>query len=417
MSKNLDIIKMTNWIQNGGLPNDFFHLFNIPYPTYDEITRAISYLSQLFENYSWYLQPALFDGIQMKTRQHFTLLLSDIFGELGVSVKLAGEGFVKYSLRELRAVLDLLFAGIFTATSWTSGSKELTDGVNPFAEAFFSGLWGNMKTLSLDEIILSGLGIEDESQQKSVMNSLRQLSDEFYAAVIEKFTFNRDRIKKDSEKRLKISMERLLVNFLADLVKESGEWGRLVKEALEDQDYFYWLLLSNENYRLRSCKKHEDKLLWDLKNKLGLPGEMNDGLRQRISQLTFSREYTDVEDFELCGYCEDVATVFGIFARPDTSAMTKLIKYQMDKEELESISSCIKESFNYINDAPKDKLFFGDIVYSKLYTKLNNYVHANIIEEPSVKEWFEEFFVPTMIVLQCVLSSAYWTKNEEESRT
>ncbi len=52
MGRNTDIIKMTHWIQTVGHPKDFFELFNIPYPTYGEINEVVSYLSQLFENYS-----------------------------------------------------------------------------------------------------------------------------------------------------------------------------------------------------------------------------------------------------------------------------------------------------------------------------------------------------------------------------
>ncbi len=60
----------------------------------------------------------------MRTKEPFTLLLIDIFGELAMSIKLAGEGYIKNPFRELRVVLGLIFAGLFTAASWPEASRN-----------------------------------------------------------------------------------------------------------------------------------------------------------------------------------------------------------------------------------------------------------------------------------------------------
>ena len=143
---------MTKWAQKGLLLKDFYEIFNIPYPTYEEVSKAISYLSELFENYSWYFQSINNDS--KKNEEHFKLLLADIFGELGISIKLAGEGYIKYSLKEVRAVLDLLFAGLFTISSWSPNSQRSEEAINPMAEAFFSGYWDRLKPFSLDSLVL-----------------------------------------------------------------------------------------------------------------------------------------------------------------------------------------------------------------------------------------------------------------------
>lgn len=142
MTEDLDIIKMEQWASGGCLPKDFYAIFNIPFPTYEEIPKAIYKLSELFHNYSRYIASISTDNKRNKIEEYFKLLIADIFGELGVSVKLAGEGFVSYSLREIRSVLDLLFAGLFTISSWTLGSQEEEEGINPMAEAFFLDIGG-----------------------------------------------------------------------------------------------------------------------------------------------------------------------------------------------------------------------------------------------------------------------------------
>ena len=72
--------------------------------------------------------------------------------------------------------------------------------------------------------------------------------------------------------------------------------------------------------------------------------------------------------------------------------------------EFLEILLCVKKYFELKNKKIKDK-YFGDIIYSEIYTNLNDYVHANIVEEPTVSDWFNNFYIPTVKVLDCILSS------------
>lgn len=410
MSKKLDILGMTRWAQKGLLLKDFYEIFNIPYPTYDEISKAISYLSELFDNYSWYVESISSDNKRSKIEEQFKLLLADIFGELGISVKLAGEGYVKHSLRGIRSVLDLLFAGLFTVSSWVPDSLKSEEGTNPMADAFFSGYWDKMIPFSLDGLVLPILEFGEE--RKRAISSLRELSDKFFPDVISKFNFDKDKITKNEEERLKKLLEKSLNEFFMNLIKSTDEWTDIATKTLGNTEYFYWILMSNDEFTLRACKEHENNLLDDLRKKFGIKGELTDDLKQKLSQLKFiGPEFDDGEGY-LCGYsdCGNNATFYGIYSRPDTKAMSKLIKLQLQKEELEGINACVIESFKEIQKPVKG--YFGNIIYSEIYTKLNDYVHSNMVEEPTISEWFYDFFVPTVIVLQCILSRPLWNDGQ-----
>lgn len=407
MAKKLDIIGITRWAQKGLLLKDFYEIFNVSYPTYEEISRAISYLSELFDNYSWYMETISADNTRNKIEEHFKLLFADIFGELGISIKLAGEGYIKYSLREIRSVLDLLFAGLFTVSSWVQDSLEIEGGTNPMANAFFSGYWDKMKPLSLDGLVLPILEFGEE--RKRVMSTLRKLSDMFYPNIISEFNFDKDKITIREEQKLKKLLGKSLNEFFMDLIKDSSLWPDIANKTLGDTAYFYWILMSNDEFALRACKKHEDNLLEDLKKKFGIKNDLTDDLKQKLSQLTFTGPQFDEGEGYLCGCsdCDNNATIYGIYSRPDTRAMSKLIKLQLQEQELEGINSCVVDSFGEIQKNARAS-YFGDIIYSEIYSKLNDYVHSNIVEEPNISQWFDDFFVPTIIVLQCILGRPLW---------
>jgi hypothetical protein len=408
MTKDIDIIHMTQWANSGCLLKDFYEIFNIPYPTYEEISKAISHLSELFETYSWYMVSTSTNNTRGKIEEHFKLLLADIFGELGVLIKLAGEGYIDYSLKEIRSVLDLLFAGLFTISSWTSDSQESDEGINPMAEAFFSGYWGKMNVLSLDSLVLPTIKIGEEDKGKQAIISLGQLTDKFYLNIISEFNF---KIHKKEELKLKKSLSNSLSSFFINLIKDSNEWSNIAKEILGKTEHFYEILMNNNEATLRACENHEEKMLKDLSQKLGIDVILTEDIKQKFLPLTFKVEECNSI---LCNYCEDKATIYGIYSRPDTRAMSKLIKLQLKEEEVNGINLCIKESFkNEIGKNAKDS-YFGDIIYSEIYSKLNDYVHSNITEKPTISQWFYDFFVPTIIVLQCILSRPLWATNQNK---
>ncbi|MCL5990241.1 MAG: hypothetical protein M1166_07925 [Candidatus Thermoplasmatota archaeon] len=412
MAENLGMVKTKQWIESGCLLKDFYDIFNVPYPTYYEVSKAIQELSELFDNYSAYMTSIITDNKRNKIEENFKLLFADIFGELGVSVKLAGEGYISYSLREIRAVLDLLFAGLFTVSSWTPRSVEYEEGINPMAQALFSGYWGKLKEFNFDSLVLPIIQLGEEG--KPVPISLQELSNEFYPHITSKFNFDRDKISKKWETIMKTELQESLYEFFINFSKKYGIWSDIAKEGLGNTEHFYELLIINRDVSLRSCKIHEENLLKDLRDKLGISGELTDDLRKNLSELTFEltfeREPNDGES-NLCDYCENEAVIYGIYGRPKTRAMVKLIKLQLESEELKGINSCVKESLKMIGRNPKET-YFGDIIYSEIYSKLNDYVHSNIVKEPTISEWFYDFFLPTIIVLQCILSRPLWFHNQ-----
>ncbi|QRF76137.1 hypothetical protein Thermo_01654 [Thermoplasmatales archaeon] len=411
MTKNPDIINLTQWAQKGQLPKDFYEIFNVPYPNSEEISKAVSYLSELLDNYSWYLGSISEDNTRSKIERDFGLLFADIFGELAISVKLAGEGYIKYSLREIRSALDILFAGLFTVSSWVPDSIKSEDGINPFASAFFSRYWGKLTPLSLESLILPTLEIGEE--RKPAKNSLRELSDKFYPDIISKFAFDKHKIPRKIEQKLKSLLERSLNEFFMNFLKDTDQWSDIANETVGNSEYFYGMLMSNDEHCLRACREHESDMLNDLKDRFGIKGDLSDELKQDLLQLTFiGPEFDDETETNRCGYknCENKATIYGIISRPDTRSMSKLVKLQLNKEELRNINSCIKESFKEIQKPVKG--YFGRIIYSEIYSKLNDYVHSNIVEEPTTSDWFHEFFEPTAIVLQCILGRPLWIGNK-----
>ena len=403
MADDLSIIKMKQWVDGGCHTEAFYDIFNIPSPTNEEIPKAIARLCELFGNFSQYVVSTITDNKRNKIEEYFEILLADIFGELAVSIKLAGEGYIIYSLREIRSVLDLMFAGVFTISSWPPGSIENEGGINPIAEAFISGYWGRLVEFDLDDLILPE--IQFGNNANSVEASLDELSEKFYIEIISEFKFDKNKIKTKQELEIKKLLKDSLDKFFINLIKDSNLWSNIKKEVLGNREYFYWALMKNEKIALKSCKIHVNDMLKDLAKKLGISGELTDGIREILLTLTFEGpEFNDIE----CPYCKDKdnknkATIYGINSRPDTISMSKLVKSQLPKEELDGINSCIKESFKVIGRKTK-KTYFGDIIYSELYVKLNDYVHSNIVKEPNISQWFYDFFIPTIVVLQCILS-------------
>lgn len=194
---------------------------------------------------------------------------------------------------------------------------------------------------------------------------------------------------------------------------DSGEWSKIKKEVLGNVEYFYLMLLSSDKFSLRACGNHEVELLESLKKKIGITENSSNESIQDIMLLMFTGpEFDEETGAGLCDYCDNKATIYGLFSRPDTKSMSNLIKVQLQKDELDGINSCIINSFSQIEKPVKG--YFGDIIYSEIYSRLNDYAHSNIVREPSISEWLEDFFLPTSIVLQCILGRSFWgnTKNE-----
>ena len=407
--KELDIANLTRLLNGGFPPNEFFGLFNTPFLSYVEITNSVSLLGGLINNYAKYFGFLLNDNAKNKREQYLKLMFSDIFAELAVSIKLASEGYIKYSLRNLRAALDLLFAGIYTISSWTEGSVKAINGINPMAEAFFSGYWGKMKVLDIEDIVLSRLAFGEEGQGKMARDLLSELKDEIFESVIQKFNFVKSIKLTSSIRASKESLQNCLEKTLLEMIKNSGSnsgrsaWSQLINESFSP-DNFYSTLFSDNRFVFKSCNNHENELLTRLRKKLGILDKLTSEIKENLrSSLTFKGpKFTMIENHPSCDDCKKPATIFGLYSRPDTRGLTKLIKNQLHEDDLNQINSCIIGVFSA--NGKETKGYFGDIIYNQIYVRLNDYVHSNIVEEPNIHGWFSDFIVPSFGVFNCLLN-------------
>jgi len=404
MMKNQDFKNFTKWMKRRLEISDFYEIFNVPNTPNKEIHEAIRRLQSLSIRYGNFLSSIKKKNDKGRTEEFFILLFADILSELAISIKLAGEGYIKYSLREIRATLDLAFMGVFTISSWPAGGAKSKRGINPMANAIMSGQWGKMSTFkNFDRLVLSELYFRKGGVKRSVRETVHKLSRKFYDEIIEEFGLNK---KLSSNSNKNEMLEGLLDEFLIELMKMDVEsWKKNVRKTLSP-NFFYFTLMDHDDVMLRACDSHKNELLGDLKRKLGIEGELTQELIEELSQLAFrppSTENHHEDDFARCKYCGNEATIYAIYSRPDTPEMKKLIKYQLQKDKLNAINLCVKKYFELKNKKIKDK-YFGDIIYSEIYTKLNDYVHANIVEEPTVSDWFNNLYIPTVEVLDCILS-------------
>jgi len=405
MRENQDIKKSIEWMNRRLETSDFYKIFNVPNKGKKKIREAIEFLKQLNDRYASFLNSIKEKPDKGRTEKFLALLFADIFSELAISVKLAGEGYIKYSLREIRATLDLIFMGIFTISSWPGGSAESDEDINPMANAILSGYWGKMSIFkNFDRLALPHVGVNNRSEERSMKETMHKLSKKFYEEIIYELPHNKALA---SNKKAKEIFKKILEEFVVELIREDNKVVREILKNYLSPESFHFLLMSDDNITLRACDKHEYVLLKDLKRKLRIQGKLTSKLKEKLRLLTFhtpdAKTYLGNE-FGRCKYCENEATIYAVYSRPDTPEMKKLIKYQLQKDKLNAINLCVKKYFELKNKKIKDK-YFGDLIYSEIYTKLNDYVHANIVEEPTVSDWFNNFYIPTVKVLDCILSS------------
>lgn len=403
MSNNLDIVDMSNWINNGMRTNTFFQIFNLPSQVDPTIYKAIKSLRDLVYSYSSHFGEISIDETTNKREDYLKLLFADIFGEFAISIKLSAEGYIKYSLKNLRSSLDLLFIGIYTVYSWTEGSLNLPDGRNPLAEAFFSELWDKMEELDIDQIVLSRLALRNESKEILVRKEVVDLANSFLIQLYEKFGFQipENPRKLNTLKSLKSGIEKALAYLVRD--NENESWRELQQEFLSPEGFYNTLML-DERFCFRACEDHEKELLMREFKELHLSGSLDEETEKIKEYLTFlGPEYDQSECTLTCDDCEKPATIFGLHSRPNTRGLVKLIKIQIPYGNREKLDSCVSKVFS--ENEKNAKGYFGDIIYSKLYVRLNDFTHSNIVDIPTSEDWYQSFYLPVIQTFQCLLKT------------
>lgn len=401
------------WFRRGGGQIEFFDTFNLRYPAYKEIINAIDDLISLSRLYSRFTTNTAEDNREPSRTELLTSLFADIIGDFAVSIKLASDGHIRQSMRSLRATLDLLIAGIYTYTSWTQASLSYPDGVNPFIEAFLSGLWGKLKDLNLDDIIIANLMTNSNGTEVSAREHLGKLTYELSKEFVDRmFPWENNEQPENigiASKNIYSSLMKSLLEILS--VRESKEHTKLLSQIL-DAENFIQTIIKGDKFTLKSCRGHEKIMMENLRKKLGLSSDSGSYLEEKMRRLTFvfeSEVEGDLKNYPQCDECDKKATIFGILQKPDNKAMKKLIKYQLSKEDLEIFNKEIGKILN--NNGKKE--YFVDLIYSKLYTSLNDFVHSNYVNIPSVEEWYRSYFHPVLSVESIVLSR-FSTRRQEK---
>jgi hypothetical protein len=408
MQGNKDIKNLIEWINRKMNLDDFHAIFNIPSDTFTEIPRSIGLLGELLGCYINHFGDISYKSSIKKRECYLQLLFADIFGELAISIKMASEGYFKYSLRNIRATLDLIFAGLFFVLSWDNLSLNDPEGTNLFASAFFSGYWGKLKEIDPDQIVLSGLSILPEDEIVMVRKESMNLANSFLKQVIERFKFEESKVSKTG--KAKQIMRDAVEKAFSELVKSAPNavWNDLQHETFA-QTNFYQVLMLDERFFFRSCENHEKDLLDRLVKDLKLNKSTIENVEEIKEYLTFRFPLSDATDDNItCDDCERPPQIFGLRGRLSSRGLLKVMKFQMQNEPRKKLDNCVSRLFS--NGDEQSKGFFGDVIYSKLYAKLNDFSHANLVEEPSVKVWYSDFFSPVIGFIKCILNTLHVNK-------
>ncbi len=418
--QNKDIEDMKKWMKQDFSSKAFVKLFGIR-PTILQkkgsiMAKAIRSFASFVREYGAYVLFLEMNKVSSKVEEMMKLLFADILGELAISVKLTCDGYTSYALKNLRAALDLSITGLFLTTSWTVESKREGKGINPFGEAFLkSGLWGDLKALSYDEltqIIVEKvyLGREEAMpEERSIKSDIETISNSTLNSILRTFTHSVEEIEFTPTElsRIKTSIAKGISKAIVELFRKeaNNKLTELIREMLFP-DNFIELFKRDERLALASCSKDEEDMVADLKKRFGIYDKASCNSRNEdVDFLIFttSSEGDDLEgqNVPICHYCDAPATSFALTSRPDTGCMLKLAKYQLSTERRKYLDECISKIF--YGEESKRREFFGDLLYSNLYARLNNFVHHNIVEEPPLTMWYDEFFMPILKVNVCLL--------------
>jgi len=390
--------------------DDFYRIFNIPFPNEIEIDDAIrdfigalnsaqNFKELLYGDYEnslagWMDSEEPLNENNMLQRKYNLLsdFSDDMLGNLATSIKLAGEGYIYESLAILRSAIDILFSSLFGSESWVG-----------LANAMTSPYYHRLNEISSDDIVINNIIFEDEDKEMLVSNIINKVASNCLDDYLTEFHVDREKIAAKYLDRYKKIIRYSLIRACPETINNYGDKSyRSMKNEITHPTNFLDFILMDDHYTYRACKEHERKLLEKLQKQLEIGGsydELPEEIKKGLRQLTFELESPwENEDKPLtCNDCDNPPVIWGIHVRFDKRSMLKYLKAHMDKDPLRKINECTKLAFN-----GKHNEFFGDVIDRKIYNELNPYSHGDPKDEPNIQEWYNEYIKPFLESLSCI---------------
>lgn len=423
MSTSKAIQNLSLFNTSAGNVDDFYKIFNIPLPNAKEIDDVIrDFIKVSNSNYDFnelvygecenFIEAWLDsekspneNNILQRKYGSFMYFSFDVFGNLAISIKLAGEGYIYQSLAILRSAIDILFSSLFGSESEI---PRVIDMTSPY--------YHQLNEISWDEIVINniqfGEGVEEDLILRKAINNATSNCLDNYLTELQK---DRESITvKDLNRYKKIIRDSLMRASAEMMNKSDDESYKSIKNEITHPSNFFGNIVMDDRYTYRACKEHERNLLERLQKQLEIGGnfdELSEEIKDGLRQLTFDLEipWENEDRPPTCDDCDNPPVIWSIHVRFDKKSMLKYLKAHMGKDALIKINKCTKLAFNR-----KDKDFFGDVINRKIYDRLNPYSHGDPKEEPSIQEWYGEYMKPFLESLSCIYSNLI--QNQEQAK-
>ena len=393
--------------------DDFYRVFNIPFPNAIEIDAAIrdfigalnsyqDFYDLLYGEYENGLAGWIDSGeapnenniLQWKYKV-FSSFSQDMFGNLATSIKLAGEGYIYESLAILRSAIDILFSSLFGSESWIG-----------LANTMNSPYYHKLNEISWDDIVTDNVIFKDKDEELPLSAIIEKVASNCLHDYLTELHVNREIIDvEDLNIYEKIISDSLIRASSKMMNKYSPEVYKGIKKEITHPSNFIEYIALDDLYTYKACKEHEENLLERLQKQLEIGGnfdELSEEIKNGLRQLTFEYDISTESKGKhpTCDDCDNFPVIWGIHVRFNKRSMLKFLKANIDKDALGKINKCTKLAFNR-----KDNDFFGYVIDRKIYDKLNPYSHGDPKDEPSIHEWYNEYMKPFLESLSCVYNN------------
>ncbi|MEM3489981.1 MAG: hypothetical protein QXO75_10070 [Nitrososphaerota archaeon] len=135
----------------------------------------------------------------------------------------------------------------------------------------------------MDDLVINNLYYKDEEErEKSVRDEINQITGQCLDYYIEKMNVNKERANWKPSKYHNF-VKRASNEITIDALKNNVNWKDLVQNLVNPEELLF-ILMGDDRYTYRACKNHEDSLLNNLRENLGLirEGEMTKEIRNKL---------------------------------------------------------------------------------------------------------------------------------------